>query len=136
MTISTARFKSLEFVLLVLTNIAIYANVVAGNTLDHRAAIIASSISVGAYALVRGLAKFNADGKPFYQTSEFWLAVIAAAGVVVSNLQGEIGAQLMSYIVGGLALLTAIANGLRTPPAKAVGNGVALRAPGDGVMGD
>lgn len=113
---SLQRFKSLEFILLVLTNLGAWA-ATAADTLSTRQAVIASTLSVVAYALARGLAKFNADGKPFYFTSEFWIAVLGAAGAGLANLNGTIPDSTLKLALAGVAAATMIANGLRTPPA-------------------
>lgn len=137
LSISTARFKSLEFWLAVLTaGGAWLAQLADSQRVSAHDAILATAFSAGFYALARGLAKHNADGKPWLFTSEFWGSVIGAATVVVGKLDGSISANLMQELILGLSALTMISNALRTPPAQAVENGVPARAPGDGVLGD
>ena len=119
-TVSLARFKSLEFILAMVTTLGAWAAQLAGagNVTPHDA-ILLTAASAGFYALARGLAKVNADGKPFYQTSEFYGALIGAGVAVAGQLDGEISANTMQLIVGGLAGLQMLSNALRTPPAVA-----------------
>ena len=137
MTISTSRFKSLEFWIAIAGVIAAWlAQAASSGAVSTHDAILATAASAGFYSLARGLAKLNTDGKAVIFTSEFWGAVIAAATVVVGKLEGDISPNLMQELLLGLGGLAMLANALRTPPAKAVANGVAVRAPGDGVLGD
>jgi hypothetical protein len=107
--------------LLVLTNAAAWlanlANV--GGVSDHDAVLV-SAASAGLYALARGLAKVNTDGKPIYMTTEFWIAILGAATAVIAKMDGTIGATTAQELLGFIGALTAIANGLRTPPVQAV----------------
>lgn len=119
--INLSTLRSWEFVLLVLTNAAAWlANLAdTGGVSDHDAVLV-SAASAGLYALARGLAKRDYDGKPFYMTTEFYVAVLGAATAVVAKLEGTIGATTVQELLGFIAALTAVANGLRTPPAQAV----------------
>jgi acid phosphatase family membrane protein YuiD len=113
---------SLPFILLVLTNVAAFLATTGGTVSSHNAWVFAA-LSAGVYALSRGLAKFNSDGKPFYLTTEFWVAVLGAVGAVVAASQGHISDTLMKELLAFIAAATVIAEGLRTPPSKAVGPG-------------
>jgi hypothetical protein len=119
--LNLSTFRSMEFVLLVLTNAAAWlanlANV--GGVSDHDAVLV-SAASAGLYALARGLAKVNTDGKPIYMTTEFWIAILGAATAVIAKMDGTIGATTAQELLGFIGALTAIANGLRTPPVQAV----------------
>jgi hypothetical protein len=119
-TLSLARFKSLEFLLAAVTTLGAWAAQLAGagNVTPHDAILLTAG-SAGFYALARGLAKVNSDGKPFYQTSEFYGALIGAGTAVAGNLTDEISPNTMQIIVGALAALQMVSNGLRTPPAVA-----------------
>jgi hypothetical protein len=119
-TVSLARFKSLEFILALLTTLGAWAAQLAGagNVTPHDA-ILLTAASAGFYSLARGLAKVNADGKPFYMTSEFYGAIIGAGTAVAGQLDGAISPNVMQIILGALAVLAMVSNGLRTPPAKA-----------------
>jgi len=110
-------FRSTEFVLLVLTNAAAWL-ATTGNTVTSHNAWVFSAASAGVYALARGLAKVNTDGKPFYFTTEFFIAVLGAAAALVGASQGHISDTLMKELLAFIAAATAIANGLRTPPAQ------------------
>jgi 3-mercaptopyruvate sulfurtransferase SseA len=115
-------FLSLPFILLVLTNVAAFL-ATTGNTVTLRNAWIFSALSAGVYALARGLAKWNSDGKPFYATTEFWVAVLGAAAAIVGAASGHIPDSVMKELLAFIAAATVIAEGLRTPPAKALGPG-------------
>jgi hypothetical protein len=117
--INRATFTSWEFILLVLTNAAAWL-ATAGNTITSHNAFVFSALSAAVYALARGFAKINADGKPIYATTEFYVAIIGAAAAFVGNLDGHIGDSTLKLLLGALAAASAIANGLRTPPAVAV----------------
>lgn len=121
MTLNASTFRSMEFVLLVLTNVAAWlANLANVGGVSNRDAVLISAASAGLYALARGLAKVNTDGKPIYETTEFYVALLGAAAAVIAKLQGTIGATTVQELLGFIAAATAIANGLRTPPAQAV----------------
>jgi hypothetical protein len=109
--------KSWEFIGLVLTNVASWLNVVSGNTLNTHQAVLISALSAAAYALARGFAKLNTDGKPFYQTTEFYVAVCGALTAFIGGLKGDISPGLMAELLAAVSAASAIANGLRTPPA-------------------
>lgn len=115
--INTQTFKSWEFILLVLTNSAAWL-ATASHDLSPHHAFIATAASAGVYALARGLAKVNSDGKPIYHTTEFYVAVLGAATAVVGDLQGHVGQHTLALLLAGLAAASAVANGLRQPPAK------------------
>lgn len=114
-------FRSTEFILLVLTNVAAWLATTANDVSTHNAWVY-SAASAGIYALARGLAKINSDGKPIYLTTEFWVAVLGALAAIVGATQGHVSDHLRNELLAGIAALLAIANGLRTPPAeKSVG---------------
>lgn len=113
-------FTSLEFVLLVLTNVAAWLATAGGTVTSHNAFIFTAA-SAGVYALARGWAKLNGDPKAWFHTSEFWVSVIGAATAIVGNLQGHVADSTLKLILGALAAAAAVANGLRTPPSQAVG---------------
>lgn len=111
--------KSWSFLLLVLTNAAAWL-ATAGSTVSPKNAVLFSAASAGAYALSRGLAKVNADGRPVYQTTEFWVAILGAATAVVGNLNGTLPDSTMKLVLAALAGLSVVANGLRQKPAEQV----------------
>lgn len=119
--INLSTLRSMEFVLLVLTNVAAWlANVAdVGGVSDHDAVLV-SAASAGLYALARGLAKVNTDGKPIYMTTEFYVALLGAAAAVIARTQDTLGPTTTQELLGFIAAATAIANGLRTPPVQAV----------------
>lgn len=119
--INFSTLRSMEFVLLVLTNVAAWlANLADVGGVSNHDAVLISAASAGLYALARGLAKVNTDGKPIYMTTEFYVALLGAAAAVVAKLDGTIGATTTQELLGFIGAATAIANGLRTPPVQAV----------------
>jgi peptidoglycan/LPS O-acetylase OafA/YrhL len=109
----------MEFVLLVLTNVAAWL-ATTGNTVTTHNAWVFSAASAGVYALARGLAKQNTDGKPWYMTSEFYVSILGAAAAVIGASQGHISDTLSKELLAAIGAAMMIANGLRTPPAEAV----------------
>lgn len=125
-------FRTLEFLLLVLVNAAAWLTTVAGS-LPERWAVYATAASGAGYALWRGLAKQNADIKNYWQTSEFWVAVLASAPAVVAAFADTIDVKTYEVVQGVIVLATGIAMGIRKQPDVAAGNiGVAdLEGEGD-----
>jgi hypothetical protein len=119
--INLSTLRSWEFVLLVLTNAAAWlANLANEGNVSNHDAVLISAASAGLYALARGFAKVNTDGKPIYMTTEFWVAILGAATAVAGKLTDTIGPTTTQELLGFIGALTAVANGLRTPPAQAV----------------
>lgn len=117
MNINWDTLRSTEFILLALTNVAAWL-ATTGNTVSVHNAWLFSAASAGVYALARGLAKVNSDGKPIYETTEFYVSLLGAAAAIVGASQGHISDTLMKELLAGIAAATAIANGLRTPPSQ------------------
>jgi hypothetical protein len=116
--INVNTLKSWSFLLLVLTNAAAWL-ATAGSTVTSHNAFIFTAASAGVYALARGLAKVNADGKPIYQTTEFYVAIIGAATAIAGNLKGHVPDSTLKLLLAGLTAASLVANGLRTPPEQA-----------------
>lgn len=112
-----STLRSTEFIILVLTNVAAWL-ATTGSTVTSHNAWVFSAASAGVYAVARGLAKVNTDGKPIYLTTEFWVSILGAAAAIVGASQGHISDTLMKELLAGIAAATVIANGLRTPPAQ------------------
>jgi hypothetical protein len=117
--INLDTLRSWQFLLLVLTNVAAWL-ATTGSTVTSHNAWVFSAASAGVYALARGLAKVNTDGKPFYFTTEFYVAVLGAAAALVGASQGHISDTLMKELLAGIGAATLIAEGLRQPPAGQV----------------
>lgn len=117
--INLDTLRSWQFILLVLTNVAAWL-ATTGSTVTSHNAWLFSAASAGVYALARGLAKMNADGKPFYQTTEFYVAVLGAAAALVGASQGHISDTMSKELLAFIAAATMIADGLRQPPASQV----------------
>ena len=114
--INVNTLKSWTFVLLVLTNVAAWLATMGSTVTTHNAWVF-SAASAGVYALARGLAKVNADGKPFYKTTEFYVSILGAAAAVVAAAQGHIGGTMEKELLAFIAAASAIAEGIRQPPA-------------------
>lgn len=117
--INVNTFKSWEFVVLLLTNAAAWLST-TGSTVQTKDAFVFTAVSAGAYALARGFAKFNADGKPFWKTTEFYVVLIGGASAAWAGFQGHISPTAFTEVGAFLTAAAAIANGLRTPPDQAV----------------
>jgi len=114
-------FKTLEFLLVVVTNLAAWAAAI-GDQIPNRWAVYATVLSGALFALARGLGKQNADTKDYWQTSEFWLALVTAIPGVVAVLADVIQPTTYAVLQGGSAAMVAIAMGLRKDPHVAAGN--------------
>lgn len=116
-TLSLTRFKSLEFLLAATTAIAAWLAQAAGvgNMTPHDAALFTAGSAIF-YAISRGLAKQNADHKPFYMTSEFYGSVIAAAATLATAYQGDLSPTTWQLMLGLIGAAAAVSNGHRTPP--------------------
>jgi hypothetical protein len=119
MTFNTKTFRSLEFLLLVLTNIAAWL-LTFGSTVSPHNAVIFSAASAAVYALARGLAKMNADVRNYWETSEFWIGVIGALIVFIGDLQGVLSDTKVKQLIAGLTFALMIARGLAKAPATQV----------------
>lgn len=113
-----ATLKSLSFLILVLTNVGLWLTTV-GATVKPEDAYIYTAFSTAAYAISRGLAKVNVDGKPWWKTTEVYVVVAGGAITLVGGFQGHISPLLMTGLVATLTAAISIAEGLRTPPPAA-----------------
>jgi len=117
--INLNTLKSWEFVVLLLTNVGAWL-ATTGSTVHTRDAFVYTAVSAGAYALARGFAKFNSDGKPFWRTTEFYVVIIGGVSAAWAGFQGHISSTTFTEVGAFLTAAAAIANGLRTPPDQAV----------------
>jgi hypothetical protein len=113
--INPHTFKTLSFVVLVATNIAAWLATL-GNTVTTDNAWLFTVGSAGLYALARGLAKFDADTKNFWQTTEFYVVLIGAAAAMIAASQGHMSDTRMKELLAGLAAALSIARGLALAP--------------------
>lgn len=111
--------KTWPFVATVLSAIAVWLTT-TGSTVSQHDAYIYTGLAAGFYALSRGFAKWNTDGKPFYMTTEFYLILIGAAVETLGFFKGHMSAITWTELSAFLAFATAIAEGLRTPPPAGV----------------
>jgi len=68
--------------------------------------------SAVAYAISRGLAKYNLDFKHGYRTSEFWLAAIGVAIIVAQAVPGHISAQVATVLSALVAVFYQVSRGM------------------------
>jgi hypothetical protein len=114
--LNRSTFSSLEFLLLLLGNAAAWLAQLQGS-LDTRWAVYASATSVALYALVRGLAKMNVDTKSYWNTTEFWTAIVGSAPAMLAAYQGTISTHTYALIQAGIGAMLAVSQGLRKVPA-------------------
>jgi uncharacterized membrane protein len=107
--------KTWPFVATVLAALGFWLTT-TGNSVSQHDAYIFTGLAAGAYALSRGLAKWNSDGKPFYKSSEFWIIILGAVVTTFGFFKGHMSALTWTEISGFLTFATAVAEGLRTPP--------------------
>lgn len=117
--INTHTFKTWPFVLLVLSNAAVFLATL-GNTVSQHNAWVYAAASAGVYALARGFAKFNTDASNFWQNTEFYVAILGALAAVVGASQGHISDTLMKELLAGIAFASMIARGLALAPVTQV----------------
>lgn len=122
--INTHTLRTWPFIVLVLTNVAAFLATL-GNTVTMHNAWVYTAVSAGAYALARGFSKFNADSGNFWQTSEFYVVLLGAAGAIVGASSGHISDNLMKELLAGLAAVSMIARGLALNPVTQVLPGAA-----------
>ena len=98
------RRVTLELIVAVLVAIAAAAAYLA-YVLPAEYAAIATVAAAAAYAIVRGIGKYNADLKRGWKTTEAWLAVANIALLALYAIPGELSAQAAA----GLAVIIGIA---------------------------
>lgn len=82
------------------------------NVVPAQYAAYLTAASAVAYAISRGLAKYNADFKLGYRTSEFWLAVIGVGVIVAQAIPGHISAQVAALLSALVAAFFQISRGM------------------------
>jgi hypothetical protein len=90
-------------------------------TLSGTQAVVLSAAAAGVMALSRGFAKQDADVKNWWETTEFFVAIIGAAQAVIAQLNGTISGQTMTYLGSGLAFALALSRGFAKNPLVAAG---------------
>jgi hypothetical protein len=113
--ISTHTLKTWPFVLLVLSNLGVFLATLGSTVTQHNAWVFAAA-SAGVYALARGFSKFNSDTGNFWQTSEFYIAILGALAAIVGASQGHISDALMKELLAGIAFASMVARGLALSP--------------------
>jgi hypothetical protein len=123
--INPKTFKTLEFLLLVLSNVAGWLLVLV-DYIPSSWGIYASALSGAGYALWRGFAKMNADTKDYWQTTEFWAAVVTSLPNVIGAFADTINSRTFGIVQSFIVMATGLAMGIRKQPDVAAGNVSAL----------
>lgn len=109
-----------EFISFVLVTAAGWIAEIVG-TLTGTQAVVLSAVAAGFTALARGYAKQGADVKNWWETTEFFVAVIGAAQTVIAQLNGTVSGQTLTFVASGLSFAFAISRGLAKNPLVATG---------------
>jgi hypothetical protein len=118
-------FRTLEFLLLVLANVSAWLLVIV-DYIPGRYGIYATAAAGAGYALWRGLAKVNADTRDYWETTEFWIALLSSAPAIIGAFADTIHPETFGIVQSAIVMLTGIAMGLRKEPNVAAGNITAL----------
>lgn len=127
MPFSPSTLKSWEFISFILVTAGVWAGQLAGSV-SAQTAVVLTAAAAAATALGRGLAKQNSDPKPFYGTTEFYVALVGAAQAGVAKLNGSISAHTLAEITVSLTAAMTIAEGIGTIPPPPV----SMTPPNDG----
>ena len=107
--------KRTEFWIALLATIgAVFANSQGWITPEYAA--IVATVSAAAYALSRGLAKYNNDLKRGWKTTEFWVGLVGAAVVVFESVSGNISADTVVILNSIIGVIYAISRGFAKMP--------------------
>lgn len=98
--------RTTEFWLTLLAIVGAIAAFEAG-ALSGAAAALMVTIAAVAYALFKGIEKFNGDLKRGYRTTEFWIALASIAGMGLTVVPNERAAFAAVQIAGIIAAYTA-----------------------------
>lgn len=120
MKFNHATLRTWEFVSFVLVSLGAWIAEIQG-TFTGTQAVVLSSVAAGITALARGYAKQGADVKNWWETTEFFVAVIGALQAVIAQLNGTISGQTMTLLASGLGFALAISRGLAKNPLVAAG---------------
>lgn len=120
MNFNPKTFKTLEFLLVVLANVAAWLLAVV-DYMPTRYAVYATALAGAMYALSRGLAKVNTDVKDYWQTTEFWVAAASSVPAIIAAFADTIGPTTYGIIQTIIVMVTGIMNGARKDPAVATG---------------
>lgn len=123
-------FKTLEFLLLVVSNVAGWLVVIA-STLPDSWGIYITAASGALYAFWRGESKQGADIKDYWHTTEFWVALLTSAPAIVGAFSSVIDIRTYTVVQGFIVALTGIAMGRRKNSDVAAGNITAADALGE-----
>jgi hypothetical protein len=114
-------FRTLEFLLLVLSNVAAWLLVIV-DYIPDRYGIYATAAAGAGYAVWRALAKVNADTRNYWETTEFWVAILSSLPIVIGAFADTIDPETFGIVQAAVIGLTGIAMGIRKEPQVAAGN--------------
>lgn len=120
MKLNTATLKSWEFISFVLVSVGAWIAEIQG-TFTGTQAVYLSAAAAGVMALSRGFAKQGADVKNWWETTEFYVALIGAGQAVIAQLNGTIDGRAFTLLASGLGFALAISRGLAKNPLVAAG---------------
>jgi hypothetical protein len=120
MTLNRKTLFTWEFISFVLVTAGAWLAEIVG-TFTGTQAVLLSAAAAGVTALARGYAKQGADVKNWWETTEFFVAVIGALQVVIAQLNGTISGQTLTLAASGLGFALALSRGLAKNPLVATG---------------
>lgn len=121
MAFNPKTFKTLEFLLLALSNVSAWLLVIV-DYIPGSWGIYATALSGAGYALWRGLAKGGADVKDYWHTTEFYVALMSSAPNVIGAFADVMDPMQFGVVQSFIVMATGIAMGLRKQPDVAAGN--------------
>lgn len=121
MALNPKTFRTLEFLLLVLTNAAGWLLALV-DYIPADYAVYATAGSAAVYAIWRGLAKMNADTKDYWHTTEFWVGLAATIPTAIAAFGDVIPANVYGILQATIAAGLGLGAGLRKQPDLAAGN--------------
>lgn len=113
--INIQTLKSWQFWATILTAGGVWATSLIGTTIPEKNAYIVTGVVAGAYALARGITKFNGPFKSIVKTTEFWVVIVGAAVATLGVFHGHLGSGIYSAIAGFLAFASVISHALSSP---------------------
>lgn len=118
--VNRKTFRTLEFLLVILTNAAAWL-ASAGDWLDPKFAAYTTAASGALYALSRGLAKMNADTRDYWRTTEFYVAIATSLGSIAAALADVVSPTAYAAMQASILAAVQVAMGLRKEPIVASG---------------
>lgn len=120
MPFDLTTFKRLEGLILIASVAAGWLAAFAKSGVGYNTGVYVTAGAAALYALSRGLAKLNTDGRDYWNTSEFYVLVIGAATTFVAGLASTVSTHTEGILLAILGAAAMLANGLRKVPAQQV----------------